>query len=532
MPLIDLQNPAWTAIPSPEGAPDLPGEFDFIVCGAGSSGSVVARRLAEDATVSVLLIEAGGTDLVPEVSEPLLWIANMGSSRDWGFLSEPDAGLAHRQLLMSMGKVLGGGSSINVMTWARGHRADWDYFAGQAKDPIWSHDSVMAIFRDIESWRGVSDPAFRGQDGPVWVQPPDDPASLALTTLDAAEAMGIERFASQNGQMMEGAGGVALIDMIIRDGRRQSVFEGYVRPYLDRPNLSVLLNAAVQRLVLEGQTARGVEVKTGNRIIAFRARSEVILSLGAINTPKILMLSGIGDEAHLKQHGIPIVQHLPGVGRNLQDHLLFPAVWSSREPVEARNNGGEVTLYWKSQESLVSPDLFFNQVEFPVRTPVLMEKGLPENGWTMCGGLAQPKSRGEVRLRSSDPDDHPILDMRFLSHPEDMDTVLRGMRFARELGASPVFKSAGFAEVLPGALPDQEMRQFIREVADTYHHQSCSAKMGTDPMSVVDGRLRVYGIEQLRIADASIMPRIATGNTMAPSVAIGEIAAKLIKRSH
>ncbi|HVJ41148.1 MAG TPA: GMC family oxidoreductase N-terminal domain-containing protein [Dongiaceae bacterium] len=510
----------------------LKGEYDFIVCGAGSSGSVVARRLAEDPTASVLLIEAGGTDQVPEVSDPLLWIANLGSSRDWSFLSEPDPNLAQRQLLMSMGKVLGGGSSVNVMAWARGHRSDWDYFASEAKDRIWSHESICGIFRELENWQGESDPAFRGKGGPVWVQPPVDPSPIALMTLDAAESMGIERFVSQNGQMMEGAGGAAFIDMIIRDGKRQSIFDAYVRPYLNRPNLTVLASGTVQRLTIEGKVARGVQVKIDDDLLSLRARSEVIVSLGAINTPKILMLSGIGDEKQLEQHSIPLVQHLPGVGKNLQDHLLFPVVWSSREPIEPCNNGGEVTIYWRSRASLAAPDLFFCQVEFPFRSPVMVEKGLPEDGWTMCGGLAQPKSRGEIRLRSSDPADNPILDMKFLSHPDDMETILQGMKFARELGASAIFEENGFVEVLPGNLSDEEMRQFVRDVADTYHHQSCTAKMGTDAMSVVDGHLRVHGIERLRIVDASIMPRITTGNTMAPAVAIGEVASRLLKRKN
>ena len=505
-------------------------EYDYIVCGAGCSGSVVARRLAEDATASVLLIEAGGTDLVTEVCEPLLWAANLGSSRDWSFLSEPDPALANRKLLMSMGRVLGGGSSVNVMVWAHGHRSDWDQFAIEAQDNIWSYRSVSAIFREIENWQGTSDPAFRGKDGPVWVQPPVDPSPLAWITLDAAEAMGVERFQSQNGRMMEGGGGAALADMIIRDGRRHSIFQAYVRPYLDRPNLSVIVNSSVQRIVLNGNIATGVQVKIGDEVVSLRAQSEVILSLGAINTPKILMLSGIGDEEELRRHDIPVVRHLPGVGKNLQDHLIFPAVWSSAEPIGPRNNGGEVSIYWKSQTSVAAPDIFFCQVEFPFRSPEMVAKGLPEHGWTMCGGLGRPKSRGTVRLRSADPGDAPILNMQFLSHPDDMETILRGMKFARELGAAGNFISLGFAEVLPGNLKDDEMRQYIRDVADTYHHQSCSAKMGTDAMSVVDGQLRVYGLEKLRIADASVMPRITAGNTMAPSVAIGEVAAKLLKR--
>ncbi|MET1025954.1 MAG: GMC family oxidoreductase N-terminal domain-containing protein [Dongiaceae bacterium] len=510
---------------------DLEREYDFIVCGAGSSGSVIARRLAEDPTATVLLIEAGGNDIVPEVRNPLLWPMNLGSARDWGFIAEPDVNLANRRLLMSMGKVLGGGSGVNVMVWARGHRSDWDYFAQEAQDKTWSHESVSEIFRRIENWQGKADAKYRGKDGPVWVQPPVDPGPLALATLEAAAALGIERFESQNGQMMEGEGGAALIDMIIRDGERHSIFQAYIRPWLRQSNLTVLINASVQRLVLDGKMATGVQVKINDENLFLRARSEVVVSLGAINTPKLLMLSGIGDETELKRHDISVIQHLPGVGKNLQDHVTFPCVWCSEEPLPLGNNGGEVTVYWKSEAGREAPDILLCQVAFPYRSREMMAKGLPDFGWTMVCGLAHPKSRGEVRLRSPNPDDMPILDMRFFSHPDDMETTLRGMKFCRELGNSSAFAPLGIAEALPGDLNEREMRQYIREVAGTFHHQSCSAKMGTDSMSVVDGQLRVYGIEKLRVADASVMPRITTGNTMAPSVAIGEIAARSIRNA-
>jgi choline dehydrogenase len=510
------------------GISQLAREYDFIVCGAGSSGSAVARRLAEDPTASVLLIDAGGNDMVEEVTNPLLWPANIGSARDWGFIAEANANLANRRLLMTMGRVLGGGSSVNVMVWARGHRSDWTIFPGKRRT-TWSHESVSRIFRQIENWRGKSDPQYRGTDGPVWVQPPVDPSPLALRTLEAAGTLGIERFESQNGQMMEGDGGAALTDMLIRDNKRHSVFHAYIRPWLAHLNLTVLCNSKVQRLILEGKAARGVEVKINDEAVVLRARSEVVVSLGAINTPKLLMLSGIGDKKELKRHDLPVVQHLPGVGKNLQDHLTFPCVWSFEKQLPPRNNGSEVTIYWKSETDCAAPDMFLCQVEFPYRSEQMRAKGLPDFGWSTVGSLARPKSRGEIRLRSSNPDDMPILDMQFLSHRDDMETVLRGIKFCRELGNSSAFTPFLTAESLPGDLNDRELRQYIRDVGDTMHHQSCSAKMGTDAMSVVDGQLRVYGIERLRIADASVMPHVTIGNTMAPSVAIGELAASFIK---
>jgi choline dehydrogenase len=506
-------------------------EYDFIVCGAGSSGSVVARRLAEDPTASVLLIDAGGDDMVEEVTNPLLWPGNIGSVRDWGFIAEANANLANRRLLMTMGKVLGGGSSVNVMVWARGHRNDWDNFSREAQDENWSHKSVSKIFRQIENWRGKPDPQYRGADGPVWVQPPIDPSPLALRTLEAAATRGIKRFESPNGQMMEGDGGAALTDMLIRDDKRHSIFHAYVRPWLAHSNLTVLTGSKVQRVILEGKSATGVEVKINNEVVVLRARSEVVLCLGAINTPKCLMLSGIGDKKELSRHDLPVIQHLPGVGKNLQDHLTFPCVWSLGERLPPRNNGSEVTIYWKSETGCAAPDMFLCQVEFPYRSKDMLAKGLPAFGWSTVGSLARPKSRGEIRLRSSNPDDMPVLDMQFLSHRDDMETVLRGIKFCRELGNSSAVAPFRTAEALPGDLNDREMRQYIRDVADTMHHQSCSAKMGTDAMSVVDGQLRVYGIRGLRIADISVTPNITTGNTMAPSVAIGELAARFVTGS-
>lgn len=528
-PLLGSNLHAQTGTKALGGMSELKSEYDFIVCGAGSSGSVVASRLSEDPAVSVLLIEAGSSDEVHEVSNPLLWAANLGAERDWGFLSEPDANLSNRQLLMSMGKVLGGGSGINVMIWARGHRTDWNHFAEEADDDAWSYESVTNIYRRIENWRGKEDFRFRGTGGPVWVQPPVDPSPLALTLLSAAEALGIPRFESQNGLMTEGDGGCSLVDMIVRDGQRHSIFKAYIRPWLDRSNLTVLANSDVQRLVLDGKTASGIEVRTNGEIRSFRARFEVVVSLGAINTPKLLMLSGIGDEQELKRHDLPVVQHLPGVGKNLQDHVTFPCSWSLKEPLLPHNNGAEATIYWNTEPACEAPEILICQAEFPYKNSEMSGRALPEHGWTMVAGLARPKSRGEIRLRSANPDDMPVLNMNFFSHPDDMELALKGIELCRRLGNASAFSRFGSVEAIPGDLDEKQMAKYIRDVASTFHHQSCSAKMGTDAMSVVDGKLRVYGIENLRIADASVLPRITTGNTMAPSVIIGEIAASQSK---
>lgn len=506
--------------------------YDFIVCGAGSSGSVVAARLAENPGVHVLLLEAGGSDEVTSVIEPAQWPLNLGTERDWGFMAEPNPQLNGRAIPMSMGKVLGGGSSINVMVWARGHSSDWNYFAAQAGDDAWNYESVLKIYRRIEDWHGVADPERRGQGGPVYVAPAHQPQPTATLMLEAARSLGIPTFDSPNGAMMEGDGGAAISDLRIRDGKRLSVFRSYTYPKMAQPNLTVLTDALVSRLTFEGSKVSGVEVMVDGRRRWFGSTREVILSLGAVNTPKVLMQSGIGPEPELKRHGIAVRQRLPGVGQNHQDHVSFGCIWEYREPQQVGNGGSEAQLYWKSDPKLDAPDMLHCQVEFPVPSAENAARGLPEHGWTMFAGLAQPKSRGELLLSGPEADDAMIIRANTLSDPEDMKTALASVELCRALGNASAFGRLVKEESMPGKLGLKEMEHYLRNAAVTYWHQSCTAKMGRDAMSVVDARLQVYGIENLRVADASIMPRITTGNTMAPCVVIGERAADLIKARH
>ncbi|WP_114857788.1 GMC family oxidoreductase [Azospirillum brasilense] len=510
---------------------DLKPAYDFIVCGAGASGSVIARRLAENADCSVLLIEAGGSDEDEAVLNPALWPTNLGSRRDWGFQAEPNPHLDGRALPMSMGKGLGGGSSINVMVWARGHRADWDHFAEQSGDAGWSYEAVLGIYRRIENWQGAPDPHYRGSSGPVWVQPAQNPSPIADALLSAAGSLGIPRYDSPNGRMMETAGGVAYADMLVRDGRRNSLYRAYVHPVADRPNLTILTDALVRRVLLDGATATGVEVERGGAILSFTAGSEVILSTGAINTPKLLMLSGIGDRSQLDRLGIPLVRHLPGVGRGLQDHVSFGCTWEYRQPMAPRASGSEATLYWKSSPELEAPDLLFCQVEFPVPSERTAARGAPDHGWTMFAGLAQPYSRGEVRLRSADPVAAPLVDPNMLSDPRDLETAHACVRLCREIGNDAAFTPHVRREAIPGvgaAIDDQ----FLRDAAVTYWHQCGTARMGMDDLSVVDASLAVHGIDRLRVADGSILPRVTTGNTQAPCAIVGERAAEILQRRH
>src|SRR6516165_4339740 len=504
-------------------------QYDFIICGSGSTGSVVAGRLAENPDVSVLLLEAGGDADVPSVTDARQWVTNIGSERYWEFNAEPNPHLNGRAISMGMGKVLGGGSSINAMIWARGHKSDWDYFASETGDSAWGYESVLDIYRRIEDWQGAPDPRYRGTGGPVFVQPLQDPNPAAPALFERIRSLGIQIFENQNGRIMEADGGASVPDMRIRHGKRQSVFRSYVFPYMDRQNLTVLPHALVTRLTFEGKRVTGVEIFWDGRTHRIRAGREVIMSLGAINTPKVLMQSGIGDETELRRSRIPVVQHLPGVGHGFQDHPAVGCVWECSEPL-ARDVAPDAVLFCKSDSGSASPDFQILQAVFDAQDAAKL--GAPASGWTLFGNVVQPKSRGQIRLTGPNPDDPIHIEANLLYEADDRKSLLECVKPCREIGKLDALRPFLKRETLPGKLKQTTLEEYVRNGALSFWHQTSTARMGRDAMSVVDGNLKVYGLDNLRIADGSVMPRVTTGNTMAPCVIIGERAAEIIRNQH
>ena len=371
----------------------------------------------------------------------------------------------------------------------------------------------------------------RGISGPVYVQPSPNLSDVAHATLMSAVAAGFRVFESPNGEMMEHNEGVAKTETIIRSGRRQSIFRSYVLPLIHQDNLTVLTDALVLRVVLAANRAIGVDFVQHGKLRRVHVTKDVILSMGALNTPRVLMHSGIGDGHELGKVGITLRHVLPAVGKNFQDHVAFPCVWEFTQKSDPVVMHSECTLYAQSDSALSGPDILHCSLGFPATSQEYASL-LPQHGWTMFAGLAQPKSRGSLHLASNDPTAPFLVNTNALSNPEDVKAARVSIEISREVGNAAPLSSYTKREVFPGNSGMADLDGFIRRAASTFWHPSGTARMGRNENSVVDGSLRVHGIEGLRIADSSVMPRITTGNTMAPCVVIGERAAEILKREH
>ncbi|MDP9829615.1 GMC family oxidoreductase [Kineosporia succinea] len=499
--------------------------FDVIVCGAGSAGSTVAGRLAADTDLNILLLEAGGTDERENVQDPWLWPTNLGTDGVWNFVTEPEPQLSAAPAYYPMGRGLGGGGSINVSVWARGHRADWDSYARIADDDVWDYEHILDVYRRIEAYQGPSD-ARRGTSGPMWIEQLPNDNSFFEAVQDAAQSQGIPKVADLNGALMEQAAGTSVRDANIHDGRRQSPYRSFVTPVQNQKNLTVLTAAEVGRVLFEGDRAVGVRLTDGVELFADR---QVVLSLGAVNTPAVLMRSGVGDREELQRLDIPLRKHLPGVGRNLHDHINVPLVWGVSDDAELPAPMQAVTgMLWNLSEPQAPAAVVYVETFPVVAPPIAAQGGVPERAVTFLTGV-RLRSRGDVRLSSADPATPPLIRTGWLNDGSDIPALLDIVARVTTIADSPELGKHLSERVFPPANADQDaVIDYLRRGTQTFWHQCGTAAMGHGALAVVDSRLRVWGTTGLRIVDASILPHVPVANTMAPSVAIGMQGADFI----
>jgi choline dehydrogenase len=505
---------------------DVMTQYDYIVIGAGSAGCVVANRLTENPDTTVLLLEAGNPDTKPEIQIPAECISLLGSEVDWGYFSEPELYLNNRKMFCSRGKVLGGSSSINFMMYVRGNPNDYDQWQ-ELGNPGWSYQDVLPYFKKSENQQRGSDP-YHGVEGELSVTDIMSPAEVSQRFIDACVSMGYDYNPDFNGTQQEGAGSYQLT---VKDGKRHSASAAFLLPILQRPNLTTMTEALATRLLFEGTCAVGVEYWQEGTLHQVRVNQEVILSAGTFDSPKLLLLSGIGDAAYLQAMGIAVVANLPGVGQNLQDHLLVTVVQETAQDIHPvmTSNGIEAGLFLHSEGNFdVAPDLqfFFGPILF---APPGYDHS--DSGFTVAASLTHPQNIGSVSLRSPDPKDTPMIQLNYLQNQSDVQKLVDGVKLTRQLFQTSAFDEFRGEEIAPGANvnSDEALEAYIRDTCSTVWHPVGTCKMGNDPMAVVDPELRVHGVEGLRVVDASIMPTITTGNTNAPTIMIGEKAADLIK---